>query len=215
MASLIFAHSKSIVGRAKKAASKAGEMAESMGADVGQARKAAYELELRNEMAAFDEYLRVSSVLHERYMDTMKPTHQSYFITIRPDDTKCNLLEFKEKVLSFVSRKCFLSYKLSFEQKGTCPTELGIGFHVHIVAELRQRSKAEVLRDTMSSWNDWVSKGWIAANCIQILTTRNPEKIVSDYLIEYKSDDGHKEVTKGMDALWRSSNDLKDLYESH
>lgn len=214
MASLIFAHAKSMVNRAKKEAAKQGARAESMGEDVTAIRQQVYETCMRNEMDRFDEYLRVSALLHERYMETMKKENQSYFITIRPDDTKANLLEFKEKVLSFVGRKCFLSYKLSFEQKGTCPTELGNGFHVHIIAQMRQRSKAEVLRDTLSSWNDWIGKQWIAANCIQVLTTKNPEQIVNDYLLEYKSDDGHKEVTKAMDEIWRSANGLQNLYVS-
>lgn len=216
MASLIFAHSKSIVTKAKKEAFyKADLIVQDNDKDKW---KLAYDNEYNNyierECKVFDEYLRVSSLLHERYLNTMNTKSQHYFITIRPDDTKCVFEDFKDKVLSFVKRKCFLDYTLTFEQKGLCPTELGKGFHAHIVANMKQRSKMEVIRDTLSSWNDWITKDYIKSNCIQVVTTRNPETIVNDYMIEYKSDDDHKEKTKNWDEIWRSNLSLEKIYRS-
>lgn len=139
---------------------------------------------------------------------------QSYMITIRPDQNKIDFYDFKERVEEFVSRKCFLEYKYSFEQKGTDPMSLGNGFHVHIVAKMKQRSKSEVLRDTLSTWKDWVEKGYIAANCIDVITTKNGDQLVENYLVEYKSDDGHKELTHSWDELWRTGMSLQRLYVS-
>lgn len=213
MASLIFAHSKSIVTRAKKDATKmANQLA--TGDDWNEIYNKTYSTILNSELKTFDEYLRVSAMLHDRYTDTLKVTTQYYFLTIRPDDSKCTFDDFYDKVLRFVKRKCFLHYRLSFEQKGTVHDELGKGFHVHIVAQMKQRSKTEVLRDTLSSWNDWIEKNYIQSNCIQVLTTKNPDKLVSDYLIEYKSDDEHKIVTKEMDMEWRKQYNLQNIYES-
>lgn len=213
MASLIFAHSKSIVTRAKKDATK---MANQLAHDDNwkEIYDKTYETILKSELKQFDEYLRVSALLHDRYTDTLKVTHQNYFLTIRPDDTKCTFDDFYDKVLRFVKRKCFLHYKLSFEQKGTVPDELGKGFHCHIVAEMKQRSKTEVLRDTLSSWNDWIEKKYIQSNCIQVLTTKNPDQLIDDYLIAYKSDDEHKICTKEMDELWRKQYNLQHIYSN-
>lgn len=141
-------------------------------------------------------------------------TKQSYMITIRPDHTKIDFFDFKQHVEQFVTRKCFVEYKYSFEQKGTDPMSLGHGFHVHIVAKMKQRSKSEVLRDTLSSWKEWIDKGFIAANCIDVITSKNGDALVENYLLEYKSDDGHKELTQSWDELWRTGMSLQRLYVS-
>lgn len=139
---------------------------------------------------------------------------QTFMITIRPDETKVDFFEFKKYVEWFITRKCFVNYKYSFEQKGECVEDIGKGFHVHIVANMKQRSKSEVLRDTLSSWKEWIDKGYIASNCIDVITTKNGEALVENYLLEYKSDDGHKEVTQSWDELWRTGMSLQRLYVS-
>lgn len=136
----------------------------------------------------------------------------AYFISIRPDDTKVTFDEFRQKVLEFVTRKCFVSYALSFEQKGVLPSELGKGFHCHIVAKMNQRSKGEVLRDLKSTWRTWIEDDRLAPNCIDVKVTKNPDQLVQTYLIDYKSDDEHKVVTKGMDELWRTHEGIEPLY---
>lgn len=138
----------------------------------------------------------------------------SYFISIRPDDTKTAFDDFRQKILEFVTRKCFLSYALSFEQKGVLPSELGKGFHCHIVAKMRQRSKGEVLRDLKSTFKTWLDDDRLAPNCIDVKVTKNPEQLVQTYLVDYKSDDEHKEITKGMDDLWRREMGIPPLYTS-
>lgn len=158
---------------------------------------------------------RMKDIISEDFNDLLigsERSNQSYFITIRPDDKKCDFISFKDKVESFVRRACFLEYSYSFEQKGTTPESLGNGFHVHIVAKMKQRSKSEVLRDVMSTWNKWIVEGKLASNCIDVRTTKNPDKVIKDYLLEYKSDDNHKVATQGWDLVWRNSNQLLPIY---
>lgn len=215
MASLIFSHSKAIVNKAKKAASAYAMMCEEQGGNYREAYDMMYHTELRTAYAQFDEYLRVSKELHDRYKDFIQPTKQAYFITIRPDCSKCNLLEFMCKVEEYLKRKCFLAYTLSYEQKGTSDDTIGQGFHCHIVADMKQRSKTEVIRDTISSWKKWIDEGKIASNCIQVDVTKNPDELVQNYLIEYKSDDDHKVATKEWDDKWRSNIGIPYIITKH
>lgn len=208
MASLIFSHAKSIVKKCKQVASEQ--------TNIGESDKylEIYERELEGEMANFDEYLRVANLLHKRYESFSVKSKQGYFITIRPDCKMVTFDDFKTQVENFVQRKCFLEWTYSFEQKGTTPSDMGTGFHVHIVCKSKHRSKGECLRDTLSSWNEWIQKGYIASNCIEVVVTKNAESLIENYLVEYKSDDDHKIVTKSMDELWRNEMNLESLYKS-
>lgn len=219
MASLIFAHAKACVNKAKKERSLYRDTLERLDMPDEKIKEMTdkfYQSALDSEMTKFEEYLEFSSRLHERFTEVCGSAKgdRSYFITIRPDTGKCDLIDFQEKVEKFLTRKCFLEYSYSFEQKGECVEDLGKGFHVHIVAKMKQTSKGNVLRDTLSSWNDWIVSGKIAANCICVVPTKNGEKLINDYLIEYKSDDEHKEPTKQWDEIWRSNNSLQNLYKS-
>lgn len=134
---------------------------------------------------------------------------QHYFITIRPNPADVTFHEFYEKVREFTNRKCFRQFELSFEQKGTNTEDLGNGFHCHIIAQLTQRSKGEVLRDTQSTFKQMAS-----ANCIQVDVVKTNEDLTRcrEYIIDYKADDGHKGVTQEWDAKWRCMMGLDDLY---
>lgn len=155
---------------------------------------------------------RIGESFKQLLTDDQEMPTSGYFITIRPDDSKCCFEDFREKVMTFLKRKCFLEYTLSFEQKGTTPSDMGRGFHCHIIAKMKQRSKGEVLRDTLNSFKEWIDKEWIASNCIDVVITKNPEKLVLNYLVKYESEDGHKMATKAIDDLWRSSMAIEPLY---
>lgn len=134
-----------------------------------------------------------------------------YFITIRPDETKVSFQEFYNDIYKLINRKCFLSFKLSFEQKGTDSESMGRGFHVHIIAMMKQSSPGNVLRDVYSS-----VKNYTAYNCIDVkkLFTQQDVDNVEQYITEYKSDDDHKIATKECDSLWRDKNNLKSIYNN-
>lgn len=154
----------------------------------------------------FREILAISQLLHEVYEDVVgKKTSNWYFVTIRPKPG-VTWEDFYKSVHKYVNRSFMISYTLSFEQKSI--TGSGEGFHVHIVCNTKHRSKGECLRDTTSTFNKVAD-----ANCVDVKPTRNPDSIVSEYLVEYKSADDHKEGTKTGDLIWRATLGLKQLYE--
>lgn len=129
-----------------------------------------------------------------------------YFITVRPPSD--NFQAFYTAIAKTLQRKCFLRFLASFEQKGVTESTLGEGYHVHIVAKMRQRSKGEVLRDLASSL-----RTICAENFIDVKVTKNGEQMFRRYCIDYESEDGHKIVTKEFDALWRRRMNLQDYYD--
>lgn len=132
-----------------------------------------------------------------------------YFITIRPDQTRISFEQFYTLVCKFVQRTCFDWFEFTFEQKGTEVPNLGTGFHTHILAKMTQRSKGEVLRDTISSF-----KHCTADNCIQIDHVRTERDIATTraYMVEYVAKDGHKKITQEADKMWRQQLGLRSLY---
>jgi len=161
-----------------------------------------YEMSMKISFREFDNYLEISKQLHEKYLEFSQGGDKEYFITLRPDDKRVSFDDFQQKVIEYLNRKCFITYDCSFEQKGESDETLGNGFHCHIIAKMKQLSKAHVLRDTLSSFKNI---DWIAPNCIKILPTKNGKELVQNYLIDYKSEDGHKIVTQAWDDKWRDN----------
>lgn len=218
MASIIFSHSKSCVNKAKKEARKFCSHLEYDDPNRKELFDKMFNKYLEQYLNEFDEYLEFSSKLHERYQQKAigKAPGNHYMITIRPKpDTDCSISDLVSMTERLVKRTCFVNYKYSYEQKGTCPEGLGKGFHVHIVAQMKQRSKGEVVRDCVSTFNSWIEKGWMDPQGIDVLVTKNPDELVQNYLIDYKSNDDHKAPTKNWDEIWRNDNDLAPIYESH
>lgn len=214
MSSLIFAHAKQIVQKCEKLSGTIADRDEQLGKNWKESYTNAYNCHYNSELLAFDKYLNVAAELHERYGNICKRTKNSYFITIRPSELLTNFNDFFTQIQAFANRKSFLRVKYSFEQKGTCPSEIGRGFHSHlIVYETRIRSKGEMIRATLSSFNKWIEKGLITPNCIDVQTTSNPDDILNKYLIAYESDDQHKKATKAMDELWRLEKGIEHIYE--
>lgn len=217
MSSIIFSHSKSIVTRAKKEASKVADSMELAGHDWKEWYSKTYDSVIEREMKLFDEYIDLASNLHDRFNSIKQgvdPNKKKWFmITIRPDCNKVTFDMFNKRVLSLLDRKCFLRGSYSFEQKGESDDSIGHGFHVHIIAECTQVGKAQVLRDVLSSWNEWIKNGWISSNCIQVDKSPNPDELKKNYLIDYKSNDGHKEKTKQADQKWRLLLGLQPIYD--
>lgn len=218
----VFADAK----RIKKAATK---MALSRSSEGPEAERAAYELYLQLERKACvadintvcdlleseygDAMQRLAVIVSKRQQEVKKLTNKimAYFITIRPSD-KVSINDLMSIIEKLIKRKCFIKGVYSFEQKGMSPSTLGEGIHCHMVAHMTQRSKGEVLRDITSTFKPWIDNGLITTNNIDVRTTYNPEEIVKNYLIEYRSDDGHKEPTKVWDDQWRREAGVNPLY---
>lgn len=154
--------------------------------------------------------IKFKEIAHEEGLYTNK-IKQNYFITIRPDNKSITFEQFKNDVLSFLKRKCFIEYTASFEQKGTSLETLGEGFHTHIIAHMTQRSKGEVLRDTQSTF-----KSYTSANCIEVIVLKTPERkqCALDYITNYTSNDDHKIITQMWDSQWREKLNIPHLYQS-
>jgi len=212
MSSLIFAHAKSIYNKKIKHVEymrkhrpsqydKEGypmddnEFANACGAEF-----------IEGERAKFRDILSIAQLLHEDYVQIVGQTSNWYFVTVRPRPG-VTWEDFYILTYKYVNRAFMVDYKLSFEQKSTEGN--GDGFHCHIVCKTKHRSKGEILRDTKSTFNKIADD-----NCIDIKPTRNPEDIVNNYLLAYKSDDEHKAGTQEGDRIWRHKLGLKDLYDN-
>lgn len=202
MASLIFAHAKSIYNKSKRYES---ELREIHGVDFDTSTSVTRLIE--NERARFRDILSIAQLLHEDYVEvTGGKAHNWFFITIRPKPG-ITFEEFYILTYKFVNRAFMLDYKLVFEQKSL--TGEGDGFHLHMICNTKHRSKGELLRDAKSSFSKVADE-----NCVCVKTTRNPEEMFTKYCIEYASDDGHKETTRDGDRIWRNKMNLADVYEN-
>lgn len=170
------------------------------------ARKIATEMAWQQYEQDVETGLKAYAIFQEKLQAMGMSRTNWYLITIRPP-TAVDWNAFLERVKLLITRRCFREWTLSFEQKGTTEDTLGNGFHVHIVASVTQRSKGELLRDISSTM-----KGLIGSEGIDIEPTRNPGTIIQNYLIDYKSNDGHKELTHEWDTRWRLTMGLKATY---
>jgi len=130
-----------------------------------------------------------------------------FFISIRPPHNAIEFEVFKELCFKYLSKKMFLQWAITFEQKSIDGT--GEGFHCHIIAKTKARSKGEILRNTTEF------QGIVAQNCIDIKPCKNPVETFRNYCINYESDDGHKVTTREGDRIWRSNNNINDYYWSN
>lgn len=178
-----------------------------------------YNKALNNNIKQFESNCRLGIQLMMKFKEIaidegLTPNNlvkQTYFITIRPDTSSITFYDFYNKVSEYLNRKCFIEYTCSFEQKGTCNETIGTGFHVHIIAKMKQRSKGEVLRDTQRTFKNSTS-----ANCIQVDVLKSEEDLhkTKSYILEYTSDDGHKMPTKEWDEAWRLQWGLQSSYQN-
>lgn len=202
MASLIFAHAKSIYNKKKRYES---ELRDIHGLDFDTTNATNNLIEA--ERTRFKEILAIAQLLHEDYVEaTGAKAHNWHFVTVRPKPG-VTFEEFYILTYKFVNRSFMLDYKLVFEQKN--PEGNGEGFHMHMICSTKHRSKGELLRDAKSSYAKVADE-----NCVCVKPTRNPEEMFTKYCIEYQSDDDHKIATKNGDAIWRTKMNLADVYEN-
>lgn len=211
MASLIFAHSKSVVTRAKKEAHKIAA-AQAMNGNTENYNDT-YEKFLKTfldrETKNFTDILDYAEKLHDVYKERLGDRRTQYYIVIRPDSKKIKFEDFYKFVVKFCNRACIYSYTVTFEQTGTSDESLGDGFHANIVCDSSWRSKGECLRSAQSTFRKICDDQFI-----HVTPTKNPSELIENYLIKYESKDGHKITTKEWDSKWRTSIGLKDVYES-
>lgn len=164
----------------------------------------------------------------ERVMEAagIETVSNTFFVTLRPDCSKCTFRDFFDKVKEITERKAFPTWTLSFEQKGMTDDELGHGFHCHIVVKSTCRSRPEIARALMGTYDEdkkkwlrgslssWINDGKISAGCIDVQVCKNPKETILNYLVNYESKDGHKAPTKTWDEAWRRREGLQPLFTS-
>lgn len=164
-----------------------------------------------------DEFRATSRIMKktaEIYQEETGVGKSAYWIGVSPDTDKISLNDFSKLCEKFVTRIPVKTFVLSYEQRGKDNVSIGDGFHAHIMIWRDTKGKAwrsqgEVLRDCQSTF-----KSCCAGNCIEVKTVWNPEEIIQDYLIDYKSNDGHKIVTKETDKIWRNRYNIRDVYKT-
>lgn len=211
MASLIFAQAKSI---RKKALKLCNDLPQTYNYELGystinnEQRNHTYDSSIENQRREFQEILKIAKLLHDDYKEiTNNYATNWYFITIRPKEN-VPFINFINTLNTYIKRAFMIEYTLTLEQKD--PFGSGDGFHAHIVCNTKHRSKGEILRDTISTFNDLCEK-----QAIQVDTTRNPKDIINKYMIAYESKDDHKICTKNGDIIWRKNNNISDLYSTN
>lgn len=165
------------------------------------------ELESRILMAALETGLDLRERAAEIISARAIPLTYAIGISPRPE---IDFQSFADNVQKYLEKPCFngeVTY--SFEQRGKDDSELGKGFHVHIVAEMKQRSKGEVLRDSKLMWAPFAD-----LNCIKVDTLKSgtDKTQALSYITNYTSKDGHKILTQDTDTKWRNSLELLPFY---
>jgi len=167
------------------------------------------EMETRTLMAALETGLDLRDRAAEIILARSDRIPLTYAIGISPKPG-IDFQYFADTVQKYLEKPCFsgeITY--SFEQRGKDDSERGKGFHVHIVAEMKQRSKTEVLRDSKTMWAPLAD-----ANCIDVemLKTGTDKAQAISYLTNYTSKNGHKELTREQDEKWRKTMNLLPIY---
>lgn len=207
-----FAFLAAATRRADKAAKKHAMAMEALGANYKEEFDKAFDLECKSTLREIHLMKRMKDIIQDDFLELIekKPTPKRltgvtgcYMITIRPMDGKIDWPEFETTIHTLLSRKCFTKFTYSFEQKGETIEDMGKGFHVHIVSKVTQDSKSQLLRDIKSSLKGWIATNKIGESGIDVQQCRNPTETIQNYLIDYKSDDDHKEKTKLIDQQWR------------
>lgn len=132
----------------------------------------------------------------------------AYHITIRPDASRTTFGDFYVRLQAWLGKARLTSYHVALEQKATDvdAVDLGKGYHAHIVAHTTQR-RDSLQRSIITKFGDIMSP-----QALSIIRAATPTAIVQDYLLQHKSQDGHKEATRLADAAWRQHVGLAQIY---
>lgn len=132
-------------------------------------------------------------------------------ITLRPEPNSCNLQQFIKDVNKVVNKSLIIECEYAFEQTGDNDNNIGQGFHVHILAKLRENCNVQHIITACK---------FIKYNCIVQVGSKTGKKFLStnsdlEYCKNYIRGDKHnkdKEPAVAMDKIWRMQNGLQDLY---
>lgn len=131
-------------------------------------------------------------------------------ITIRPPDSTC-FIPFKDEVEQYIKRPYFLHGEYAFEQCGESEEDLGNGFHVHILACVKDYVQfKELNRDVHKDISgDFMFQ--VGNEKRKFLRTQTDLEFCRNYIRGDKHSDA-KRAAISLNATWRAMNALDDLY---
>lgn len=198
------------------------QLAQDNGLDPGFTLENCTSKDLEREITRFKEECKIALQLKQAAMEVglirAPPTPQiegglvgKYcLITIRPPDGTC-FFNFKTEVERYIKRPYFISGEYAFEQCGENAEDVGNGFHVHILAcvkdyvqfkELNRDVHKDVSGDFMFQVGNEKKK---------FLRTQTDLEFCQHYIRGDKHNDA-KRAAISWNAEWRAMNALDDLY---
>lgn len=134
----------------------------------------------------------------------------NYAVCIKPR-TDVKFEDFYKTCEKLDRQTLFKEYTLVFEQNGLDMTELGKGFHVHIITtDVNSRSAPDIKRKVLSCFNKHCGDAGVKVQHLQ--TSKDLEQTLG-YILERKSKDGHKLALTPFDMAWRAQWGLEPSYE--
>jgi len=152
---------------------------------------------------------------NERYaylkkQNEINENSQYFFLTINPKPSVA-LGEFIKVINKLMSKKWLDNYLYVYEQRGEDLSELGKGFHFHLIFKkpktLCYRHILRELSNSSKSLCDTSNPG--VFNLKSISEEEKERKIV--YITGRKADDA-KHLKQDMDIIWRQNNNLLSHY---
>lgn len=216
-----------ILDRIHKHAEKATEKAwtasyAEMATKMGLSREDIYNKYINEEFKKLESALKLNERLENlltQYNITKgkeeKLEGNYFWITLRPGPEHLHRFnDFKHLVdTKYITRSCFLSFILSWEQKGETEETMGEGYHCHILALTPNwLKKTQLIKDTKSTFNKFLN-GFVPEAFVQVEYVRTVEHFhnINAYLRGYKAD-GFKETASTLDIPWRKQLGLNNTY---
>ena len=138
---------------------------------------------------------------------------KTVFITINPDSKNIELHAFIRRMHRTAERPMFESVEYCFEQRGTLDSELGKGFHCHMVAILRKGVRPHdcrrLLHQTFVNSKNPMC-GHKKHVRVDYLKTDADKLKVTEYIHGIKEDAKISKVKA--DDVWREENKLEQTY---
>lgn len=179
-----------------------------------------YVQDLKNDLTMAEEDGGLKDVLNEMGYPILKAEQKLkenwWWITLRPgNEHKDRFTDFLVQTFKYLDREMFIMWKAAFEQKGNTTEEIGTGYHVHIIAQLKDRYHlSRVIKDTKSTWDKFLG-GYVPDPFVKAvkLTSIKELQIKSLYINGNKSDKDKKQAVE-LDPVWRKSINIQDSYYS-
>lgn len=142
-----------------------------------------------------------------------EPLEKHWYIMIKPREEYNHPYVMHEFFLKLYAKPWINIHFATYEQNGKTPEQYGVGCHLNIICSVTKRSMAELKRAIEPIFVVRFPNGEHSMNAQSIdynhLKTRKDYNYVKQrYLIDYFSNDGHKQEMKEHDYQWRHNMNL-------